>query len=76
MSMKERLKGLEEEANGVGKRLGQAQVPQHMVSLLKMKKYGGRSNTRLAREGGLLAMLTMRGGYGGDTSQELSKLGG
>lgn len=53
--MEEGLKGLEEEANGVGKRLGEAQVLQHMLGMPKMKKYEGRSKTILqGREGCLL----------------------
>ena len=46
---------MEEEANGVGKRLGEAQVLQHMLGMRKMKKYEGRSKTILqGREGCLL----------------------
>ena len=56
--MEEGLKGLEEEANGVGKRLGEAQVLQHMLGMPKMKKYEGRSKTILqGREGCLLCLL-------------------
>ena len=56
--MKEGLKGLEEEANGVGKRLGKAQVLLHMLGMPKMKKYEGRSKTILqGKEGCLLCLL-------------------
>ena len=62
--MKEGLKGLEEKANEVGKRLGKAQVLLHMLGMPKMKKYEERSKTILQRKRGLLAMLAMRCGYG------------
>lgn len=39
------LGGLEKEANGVGNRLREAQVLQHMLGMLKMKKSEGRSKT-------------------------------
>ena len=56
--MKEGLKGLEEEANGVGKRLGKAQVLLHMLGMPKMKKYEERSKTILqGREVCLLSLL-------------------
>ena len=59
--MEESLKGLEEEANGVGKRLWEAQVLQHMLGMAKMKKYEGSLATTRAIS---LLNILVNGGEG------------